>query len=123
MLVEKAKEKTNIDILKVKVKEIVGNGSVTAVRLVDSTGKENKLKVDGIFILVGSLAMTNIVRKAGVFLDERGCIKVDRRQATNVEGVFAAGDCTCGGMQIITAAGEGATAAVQAYRHVRNDKN
>jgi thioredoxin reductase (NADPH) len=123
MLVEKAKEKTNIDIVKAKVKEIVGNGFVKAVRVVDSRGKEDTLKVDGVFILVGNLPMTNIVRKAGVSVDERGCIKVDRRQATNVKGVFAAGDCTCGGMQIITAAGEGATAAVQAYRHVRNGTN
>jgi thioredoxin reductase (NADPH) len=123
MLVEKAKEKTNIDIVKAKVKEIVGNGFVKAVRVVDSRGKEDTLEVDGVFILVGSLPMTNIVRKAGVSVDERGCIKVDRRQATNVKDVFAAGDCTCGGMQIITAAGEGATAAVQAYRHVRNGTN
>jgi thioredoxin reductase (NADPH) len=122
MLVEKAKEKTNIGIVKAKVKEIVGNGFVKAVRVVDSKGKEDKLKVDGVFILVGSLPMTNIVKKGGVFVDEGGCIKVDRRQATNAEGVFAAGDCTCGGMQIITAAGEGATAAIQAYRHVRSSK-
>ncbi len=63
--------------------------------------------------------MTDLVRKAGITVDERGCIKVDRRQATNMEGVYAAGDCTCGGMQIITAAGEGAMAAIQAYRHVK----
>jgi thioredoxin reductase len=61
--------------------------------------------------------MTNLVKKAGVDVDNRGCIKVNRRQSTNVKGVYAAGDCTCGGMQIITAAGEGATAAIQAYRY------
>jgi thioredoxin reductase (NADPH) len=55
-------------------------------------------------------------------VDERGCIKVDRRQATSIEGVYAAGDCTCGGMQIVTAAGEGAMAAIQAYRHVKKTK-
>jgi thioredoxin reductase (NADPH) len=119
MLVDKATEKANIDIVEASVKEIVGDGFVEAVRVADSRGKDDVLKVDGVFVVVGSLPMTNIVGKAGVLLDERGCIKVARRQATNVNGVFAAGDCTCGGMQIITAAGEGATAAVQAYRHVR----
>jgi thioredoxin reductase (NADPH) len=123
MLVEKAKEKTNVDMVNARVKEIIGDGVVTAVKIVDREGKEDTIKVDGVFILVGSLPMTNIVRKAGVIVDERGCIKVDRRQATNVEGIFAAGDCTCGGMQIITAAGEGATAAVQAYRQVRSRRN
>jgi thioredoxin reductase (NADPH) len=123
MLVEKVKEKTNIEIVKARIKEIVGNGFVKAVRVIDSRGKEDTLNVDAVFIFVGSLPMTNILRKAGVSLDERGYIKVDRSQATNIKGVFAAGDCTGGGMQIITAAGEGATAAIQAYRHVRNNKS
>jgi thioredoxin reductase len=39
-----------------------------------------------------------------------------------VEGVFAAGDCTCGGMQIATAVGEGAEAAIQAFRYVKTLK-
>lgn len=51
-------------------------------------------------IIIGGVPMTNLVKKTGIEVDKRGCIKVDRRQATNVEGVYAAGDCTCGGMQI-----------------------
>jgi len=74
-------------------------------RLAD--GKEKRLSVDGVFIALGVVPMTDIIRKAGVKVDERGCILVDRRQATNLEGVFAAGDCTCGGMQIATAVGGG----------------
>jgi thioredoxin reductase (NADPH) len=58
------------------------------------------------------------VKKAGVSVGKKGCIKVTRQQVTNVDGVFAAGDCTCGGMQIITAAGEGAMAGLQAYRFI-----
>jgi len=90
MLFDKATEKTNINIVEASVKEIVGNGFVNAVRVADSRGKEDMLEVDGVFIVVGSLPMTNVVGKAGVLLDERGCIKVDRRQATNVDGVFSA---------------------------------
>ena len=73
-------------------------------------------------IIIGGVPMTNLVKKTGIEVDKRGCIKVDRRQATNVEGVYAAGDCTCGGMQIVTAAGEGAMAAIQAYRYVKRIK-
>ncbi len=123
MLIEEVKKKTNIQIVKAKMKEIVGNGFVKALRVQDSNGKEDMLHVDGVFILIGSTPMTEVVKKAGVSLDERGCVKVDRRQATNIEGVFAAGDCTCGGMQVITAAGEGATAAVQAYRYIKDIKS
>jgi thioredoxin reductase (NADPH) len=44
---------------------------------------------------------------------------VDRQQKTNLEGVFAAGDVTCGGLQIASATGEGCMAAIQAINHVR----
>ncbi|MEM3088895.1 MAG: FAD-dependent oxidoreductase, partial [Candidatus Bathyarchaeia archaeon] len=67
----------------------------------------------------GYVPITEIVKKAGVEVDERGCIKVNREQKTNLEGVYAAGDCTCGGMQIITAAGEGARAVISASRLIR----
>jgi len=66
--------------------------------------------------------MTQIVQKAGIEVDQMGCIKVDRQQRTNVEGVFAAGDCTCGGMQLVTAAGEGATAAIKASTYVKRTR-
>ena len=77
---------------------------------------------DAVFISLGRVPMTQMVQKAGIEVDQRGCIKVDRRQRTNVEGVFAAGDCTCGGMQIVTAAGEGATAAIRASTYVKRMK-
>jgi thioredoxin reductase (NADPH) len=40
----------------------------------------------------------------------------------NLEGVFAAGDCTCGGMQIVAAAGEGSVAGMRAASHLRKIK-
>lgn len=119
-LVDECQEKRNIEIVKAKVKTVLGEKIVESVAVVDLENKKLKeIPVDGVFISVGGIPMTNLVRKAGVKVDQKGCIKVDRRQSTNVEGVYAAGDCTCGGMQIITAAGEGARAAIQAYRHVK----
>jgi thioredoxin reductase (NADPH) len=63
--------------------------------------------------------MTAIVKNAGIETDKTGCLTVDRQQRTNIEGVFAAGDCTCGGMQVVTAAGEGAMAAMRASAYIR----
>jgi thioredoxin reductase (NADPH) len=119
-LVDECQAKGNVEIVKARMKSVVGENLVTAVRIANlESGKEETVPVDGVFFSVGGVPMTNLVKEAGIKVDKRGCINVDRRQATNIEGVYAAGDCTCGGMQIITAAGEGAMAAIQAYRHVK----
>ena len=51
-------------------------------------------------------------------LDENGYIITDKNQATNVEGVFSAGDITGGVKQWIVACGEGAVAAISAYNYI-----
>ncbi|MFQ5836493.1 MAG: thioredoxin-disulfide reductase [Candidatus Bathyarchaeia archaeon] len=121
---EKLEGKKNFEVtLNSRVEAIEGDTSVKAIRIVDmKTNKQQKIPTDGVFISLGRVPMTQIVQKAGIEVDQRGCIKVDRRQRTNVEGVFAAGDCTCGGMQIVTAAGEGATAAIRASTYVKRIK-
>ncbi|MHA1860659.1 MAG: FAD-dependent oxidoreductase, partial [Candidatus Asgardarchaeia archaeon] len=63
-----------------------------------------------------------LLGELGVETDKRGCIIVNRKQETNVEGVYAAGDCTCGIEQVVSAAGEGATAAVNALIYIRRRK-
>ncbi len=121
---EKLEEKRNFQILlNAKVEAIEGDTSVKGITLVDmKTNKKQKILTDGVFISLGRVPMTQIVQKAGIELDKIGCIKVDRQQRTNIEGVYAAGDCTCGGMQMVTAAGEGATAAIKASTYVKRMK-
>ena len=121
-LVDECERKSNIEIVKARVKSIIGKEVVSSVKIIHSDGGEEEIPIDGIFISLGGVPMTNLVKKAGILVDKRGCMKVDRRQATNIEGVYAAGDCTCGGMQIVTAAGEGAMAAMQAFRCVKKVK-
>lgn len=122
-LLETCKGKENIQIINARVKSILGGKYVKSISILDlESNKESEIPVDGVFISLGGIPMTSLAKKAGITVDERGCIKVDRRQATNVEGIFAAGDCTCGGMQIVTATGEGARAAMQAYQYVRSIK-
>ncbi len=100
-----------------KVKEIVGERSVEGVRL-EASGGEESLPAAALFIFRESLT-SSLFTKSGLALDHRQCLAVDRQQKTNLPGVFAAGDITCGGMQVVTAAGEGAMAAMQAIIYVR----
>ncbi len=115
--VEDAEKKPNIRLVYGQLLKIRGDQVVTGVRYLDYQDEsEKELEINGVFVSLGGVPLTDLVKKAGVKVDQRGCIVVDRRQATNVDGVYAAGDCTCGGMQVITAAGEGAMAGIQAYR-------
>lgn len=119
-LQRKIEDRDNITVLKGStIKAIEGDTAVKSIIVVED-GKERGLGVNGVFVSLGAIPITRIIEKAGIELDERGCIKVDRKQRTNIEGVFAAGDCTCGGMQIVTAAGEGATAGMRASGYVKS---
>ena len=102
---------------KTKIKSIEGDHRVKKV-VVETEGEEEDLEVPAIFIF-REIPSTSLFAKAGVELDHRQCIKVDRQQKTNIEGVFAAGDVTCGGLQIASAVGEGCVAAIQAISHIR----
>jgi len=102
-------------IYNVEVVEIRGNQTVEGVKL--NNGKE--IKLDGIFVEIGATPASALIKDIGVETDERGYIKVDENQRTNVKYVYAAGDVTnaMGGFkQTITAAAQGAVAAASAYR-------
>jgi thioredoxin reductase (NADPH) len=81
-----------------------------------------RLDVDGVFIVLEHVATTDLMKEAGIETDEGGCIIVDRYQKTSLDGVFAAGDCVCGGMQVVTAAGEGGKAGMSVLRYIRSLK-
>jgi thioredoxin reductase (NADPH) len=85
-------------------------------------GGMSRLEVDGVFIIMESIPTTDVTANAGIETDGGNCILVDKNQATNVEGVFAAGDCVCGGMQVVTAAGEGGMAGLAALRYIKSMK-
>jgi thioredoxin reductase (NADPH) len=105
------------------VKEIIGENNVTGVKLgyVDSD-KEKILECDGVFIFVGFTPSTDFV-KGFVEMDERGYILTDDNMKTSVPGVFACGDARKKLLrQIITACGEGATAAFAAEQYIENIK-
>jgi thioredoxin reductase (NADPH) len=122
-ILKRLKTKPNIEIVEGKVMAIRGDKVVKAVSILEhNTQRKLEKEVDGVFITLGGVPMTETVQRAGINTDSKGCLIVDRHQKTNVEGVFAAGDCTCGGMQIVTAAGEGAVAAMRASAYIRSRK-
>ncbi len=94
--------------------EIVGeNNSVTKVKAT-SGGKAVEFITDGVFVFVGLMPNSQFLKPTPVRLDEIGFVITDQHLQTSMPGVFAAGDIRSGAtMQIASAAGEGATAALK----------
>ncbi len=107
--------------------EIIGeNNLVNKVIGTDKTkNKKVEFETDGVFVFIGLLPNTQFLKSGKVELDEVGMIKTGGRLETKMPGVFAAGDVRSGAtMQIASATGEGATAALMIRKylegHVRN---
>ncbi len=113
---DKIRQKGNIEfVYNANVVEIIGEKFVEKVKL--DNGKEFAL--DGLFIEIGQIPNTELAKKLGVELDQKGYIKTDHFQKTNLPGVFSAGDiCTTPLRQAIVGAGEGAVAALSAYNYI-----
>jgi thioredoxin reductase (NADPH) len=113
---EKAVQAGKITVhLQTTTDEIVGeNNKVVKVIGTDKTsGKKVEFPTDGVFVFVGLKPNTEFLQGSGVALDAIGLIKTDEHLQTSMKGVFAAGDVRSGAtMQIASAAGEGATAAL-----------
>ncbi len=99
------------------IKAIVGENKLQSIHFAEGPA----LNVDGLFIAMGTADSTDIARKLGAHLDGR-FIKIDTNCATNIPGLFAAGDCTGGLMQIAKAVHEGARAGLAALKFIRTNK-
>ena len=85
--------------------------------------KEELIESDGVFVFIGLRPNTGFLKNTDIELDEVGLIKTNNKLETSVKGIFAAGDVRSGAtMQIASAAGEGATAAVS-IREYLNEKD
>ena len=122
-LVKKAEETVNIDfILEAVPTEIIGNDSVTGLKI-KQNDHEKTIAVNGIFIAVGSLPETAIL-KGIADLDENGYIIADETCVTSAKGLFAAGDVrTKKVRQVITAAADGANALFSALDNINTAKS
>jgi len=122
---ELAKKTGKVEIINsAALKEIKGDKFVNSIIYEDrKTGRDEQLKVEGVFVEIGSLPASSFARDL-VELNERGEIKVDFETfQTKTPGLFAAGDVNVGKYkQIVTAAGEGANAALAAAEYLRDLK-
>ncbi len=119
---EKHKDKITIHF-NTSTDEIVGqDNKVSKVMGTDkTTGKKVEVETDGVFVFVGLDPNTKFLEGSGVELDERHFVMSDAKLMTNVPGVFVAGDVRSGStLQIASASGEGATAALMIREHLEN---
>ncbi|MFC1560927.1 thioredoxin-disulfide reductase [Candidatus Latescibacterota bacterium] len=119
-LVKKARENSKIQFhTDTIVVSINGDNSVEKLTVKNvKTDEESDLAVSGVFLYVGLIPNTEMF-KGLIKMNEQGFIIVDRDLATSVSGIFAAGDvCEKPLRQIITAAGDGATAAHSAGKYL-----
>ena len=121
-LVTDVSGKSNVKIMwNTEVQEIKGDKQVRSVILLDNlTGKTTELRVDAVFVQIGEAPNSQLAKAGGVETDDHGYIKVNERQQTNLDGVFAAGDVTNQPIkQVGTAVGQGITAALEAYSYIK----
>jgi thioredoxin reductase (NADPH) len=116
-LFEKHKDKITVH-LGTTTDEIVGedNKVTKVIGTNKATGEKVEFETDGVFVFVGLLPNTQFLKDSNIELDEVGLVKSNEKLETTMPGVFVAGDVRSGAtMQIATATGEGATAAL----HIR----
>lgn len=123
ILIEKVKKTGNVNfVLNSIVTEIYGDYKVRGIKVKNlETGIINDLSVDGVFINIGYEPKSELAKRLGVNVDERGYIVVSPYMETNVKGFFAAGDVTnlwTNFKQIISSAAQGAVAAYSAYKYI-----
>ncbi len=120
ILQERAFAKPNMEFLwDTVVEEIMGEAFVNRLRVRNvKTGQESSLDVAGVFMSVGFKPNTDYLRGILTF-DATGAIVANDRMETSVPGIFAAGDIRSNSIrQVISAAGDGATAAVNAEKYL-----
>jgi thioredoxin reductase (NADPH) len=114
-----ANEKIELVLSRIPVEVLGHEGRVTGVRLRSTAGEADELlPVQGVFEFIGVHPNSELVSGL-VELSGTGWVKIDSSCMTSVPGLFAAGDVTDTPLkQVVTAAGQGATAAFEALRHV-----
>jgi NADH-dependent peroxiredoxin subunit F len=122
VLQERLNSLPNVTVIKnAATKEITGTDKVNGITYTDrETGEDHHIDLQGVFVQIGLVPNTDWLE--GTVELNRGEILVDHHGATNIPGVFAAGDCTNSPYkQIIISMGSGATAALGAFDYlIRN---
>jgi thioredoxin reductase (NADPH) len=122
ILQNRAKEHPKMNfILNTIVTEVVGTEKLTTLKLKNVvTNEESTFDTDGLFIFIGHTPNSQMF-KGKLDMDELGYLKINDKMETNVPGVFAAGEIADPTFrQVVTSAGMGAAAAIQATRYLEH---
>lgn len=110
-------------ITETNVTEVMGDQKVIGVKLDKPHNESDTLALDGVFVAIGGIPYSDIAKKLGVEINEKGEIIIDRSSRTNIQGVYAAGDVVDTEFkQAITGVAEGVHAAYQAYKYVNENE-
>ena len=122
--------KPDLPVNTMKIQAIEGAKTVSGLRLEPEVSiQENGENVssfaaaDGIFVAMGTAGSSEMARQMGAALTEKGNIKVNDQMESTIPGLFAAGDCTGGLLQVAKAVADGAQAGISAGKYVRSRKN
>ncbi len=125
---EKSQKQENIKtILKTNVTEILGEETVTAIRLDRKFQNKDTLEVQGVFIEIGAVPAVSLAKDLGVELTKNDLIKIQPDGLTSVPGVWAGGDVATAHedlepRQIVHATSEGAMAALSIFKYLRGQE-
>lgn len=125
ILQKRAKEHPKVDfILNTIVTEVVGAEKMESLKLKNvMTGEETIYQADGLFIFIGHTPNTEMF-KGQLEMSDLGYIKINDKMETSVPGVFAAGEAADPHFrQVVTSAGMGAAAAIQATRFLEAEES
>ena len=124
-----------------KIQCVEGDEKVTGLRLISDKNEteicaqecsrsannalqqQNVSPVDGVFVALGTAGSAEMARQMGASLTEKGNIKVNDKMESSVPGLFAAGDCTGGLLQVAKAVHDGAQAGISANQYVRSKEH
>ena len=106
----------NIDICDKKIAELTNVGNLRHVIFDDGS----HIEVSGIFVAAGIAGSTDLAIKLGAFI-EGNTVKTDKNMFTGIPGLYAAGDCTGGLLQVSKAVYEGAAAAMEIIKYLRKN--
>lgn len=124
--IDQLNSKNNIEVLfQTLPVGFEGDGKLEKVKLSKPYNGDDYLSIDGIFIEIGSEPNAFLCNQLGIATDEKKYIVVDQAQATNIDGIWAAGDCTTasnGFRQVVTAVGEGGIAANSIFKYFNETK-
>ncbi|MEM3144355.1 MAG: NAD(P)/FAD-dependent oxidoreductase [Candidatus Nitrosotenuis sp.] len=122
-MIESIKKKENVELVpNTSIKSISGNNTLQQITILDNSGAEKTIQVDGLFIEMGSKINLDFVKHL-VTINTKGEIEVSDGGKTSHPAIFAAGDATnIPYKQIVAACGDGAAAGLSAFNHVERLK-